>query len=250
MKNCDIFICAHKDFDNYPNDNTYKIIADKNKLTKEKYSLEIIENTPSKNELFNLSYNEGSHIFYVYNNYVPKKYIGFCHYRRYFDFNENEIDLDKIFQTHDIIIPSKLNFNGMNLYDQYGYFHNINDLNIILDIISEDFPSTIYNNVMKYMTMPILIPYNIFIMKSKDFNDYCDFVFPILKKFDEIKHFKNKNDIDKHISQHADQYLKPFSPNNTIEYQSRLEGFLLERLTSIYIMMTFKKPLEMKIIQK
>jgi len=249
MKDCDIFICAHKDFDCYPKDNTYKIITDKDKLAKENYSLEIIENTPSKNELFNLSYNEGSHIFYIYNNYAYKKYIGFCHYRRYFDF-ENEIDLDEIFQKHDIIIPSKLNFNGMNLYDQYGYFHNLDDLNIVLDIISEDFPSTIYNNVMKYMAMPILIPYNIFIMKSKDFGDYCNFVFPILKKFDEIRHFKNKNDINKYVTKHADQYLKPFPPNNTVEYQSRLEGFLLERLTSLYIMMTFKNPLELKIIQK
>ena len=48
-------------------------------------------------------------------------------------------------------------------------------------------------------------------------------------------------DINKRIEDNKDKYLKDYYPNNTVEYQYRIGGYLAERLTNIFLMKKFKK---------
>ena len=48
-------------------------------------------------------------------------------------------------------------------------------------------------------------------------------------------------DIKKRIEDNKEKYLKDFSPNNTVEYQYRIGGYLSERLTNVFVEKHFKK---------
>ena len=75
---------------------------------------------------------------------------------------------------------------------------------------------------------------NIFIMKKEDFFKYCEFVFDILFEFDRRNNFTSDEqvlDYTKKLFNISDDYIK----------QSRLDGFLAERLSNIFFNAYFKK---------
>lgn len=55
-------------------------------------------------------------------------------------------------------------------------------------------------------------------------------------------------DIKKRIEDNKEKYLKDFSPNNTVEYQYRIGGYLAERLTNVFILKKFERVKSYKMI--
>ena len=76
-------------------------------------------------------------------------------------------------------------------------------------------------------------------MKASDFQEYIKFVKGVLDKYIELV----GTDIRQMIIDNKDKYLKTFSPNNTIDYQYRIGGYLAERLTNVFIMRHFRRPM-------
>jgi hypothetical protein len=74
-------------------------------------------------------------------------------------------------------------------------------------------------------------------MRSDDFRRYIKFIFDILNEYINIV----GTDITKRIENNKDRYLKRSYPNNTVDYQYRIGGYLGERLTNVFIMENFKK---------
>lgn len=106
MNNLDIFICAHKLFEKRVFNESYKILS-VGKNT-ELYGNDIIRDDDGINcSEMNNFYSELSGYYWIWKNYSIKDYIGFCHYRRYFDFMDNIPNVDEIFKEYDIILPSK-----------------------------------------------------------------------------------------------------------------------------------------------
>ena len=82
MNNITIYICAHKDYNDIGiNNQCYKLISDKN--IKNNSSLEFIK---SDGFLDNRMWSELTQIYYVWKHENLTDNIGFCHYRRYFNF--------------------------------------------------------------------------------------------------------------------------------------------------------------------
>lgn len=242
-KDVDIFICAHKNFSVYPNNNVYKIVHGKEKID---VPLEQIEESNTDISPMQFSFAEGSRMYYLWKNYDFKKYVGFCHYRKYFNFFGSVPEINKLFQKYDVILTQPIKCGSIP--SEYGYYHNINDLISVKKIIQNKY-SDYYDAFMKACFSGIMFPCNMFIMKSDDFKEYCSFVFGVLKEFVNEKGFKTDDDIKKYVEKHSSEYLKNFYPNNTIEYQSRMCGYLLERLTNAYIFYKFKTPLCYQIVE-
>ena len=76
-----------------------------------------------------------------------------------------------------------------------------------------------------------------FIMKREDFKEYIKFVTEILNEYIKIV----GTDINKRIYDNIEKYVKRFKPNNTVEYQYRIGGYLGERLTNLFLMSKFTK---------
>ncbi len=234
----DIFIGTHKDFDCKVTNPIYKIIS--NCELKNNYNLECYcDNIGDNISKYNPYMNEMTMFFWLYKNYQIKDYIGFCHYRRYFSFLDNVIDVENILNNNDIILLEKTKFI-CPVYKQYSHCHNLLDLKELCEIIHKLYPE--YDqSCYDVLNGNELYSCNMFIMKRDDFIKYCDFAFNVFFEFMSNNDYYDINNIEKHVIENSNSYLKTFSPNDTIAYQKRFIGFLSERLFSIFVCHNFKK---------
>lgn len=227
----DIFICTHKEFENVLKNPIYKIINSND-----------INGDVAENGLKGSFYSELLSYFYIKENFELKKYIGFCSYRKYFEFLDDVPNMDELFKHCDAVACKPIRFKR-TVEEQYDVCHNIDDLKILEGIIKEKFPEyasyfeTIMNN-------HIIFPCNMFIMKKEDFIEYIDFVKGALDEFVKII----GTDIEKRIEDNKSKYLKDFFPNDEVWYQYRIGGYLGERLTSVFILKKFERVKAYKMI--
>ena len=221
INSANIFICTHKEFEPIVHNEAYKIIN----------AREIEPKLPLKDDF----YSEFYQYKYINDNITLKKYVGFCHYRRYFNFLDDIPNLDEIFNDYDCIVSAPMVLK-QSVKEHYGLLHNIEDLYIIGGIIADKYPD--YANMWhNFINGKIFIPYNMFIMKQEDFKEYIKFIFDILDEYIKIV----GTDINKRIYDNYEKYIKDFYPNNSVEYQYRIGGYIGERCTNLFMMYKFKK---------
>lgn len=236
--NLDIFILSYKPFISKVNSNTYKILncsSDKIESDLSVYYHNDGDNIASLNGF----YSELTGIYWLWKNYDIKDYIGVCHYRRYWEFYDEIPNIDELLKEHDIILPKPHKF-ASSIQKQYSSCHNIDDLNLVGEIINDLYPeySSAYNNCLK---AKYFFACNLFIMKKDDFNRYCEFVFGVLNEFLIRKGFTSMKDIFSYVEDNKSLYLKKSYPCNEVWYQSRIGGFLAERLLNIFVMKNFER---------
>ena len=239
-----LFISTHKDFTNKVLDNpAYKIICDDLTQLKNNYSLEIIP-TDKNNILYpkRRAYGECAKMYYIWTLYkagnISTKYVGFAHYRRVFEFKNNIPDLHAIFLKHDVILPHIAKLDE-NLYDQFRRNHIVHFLDESMDIIQEKFPEY-YPTAVQTFSKKTMYFCNIFLMKKEDFIKWGEFVYGVVLELDKRYNLTSDEDIKKLITVEFNKY----KPEYNIDYQSRLEGFLIERLSNVFFRKRFKKTYE------
>ena len=234
--NIDIFIGTYKDFKPQVTNKAYKIIVGNHDVNIDT-DLEVIKCGDKNDVLDDTFYSEIYMLKKLVDmNYPFKDYVGFCHYRKYFSFMNDVPDMEsEEYSKYDAIISLPLILRKSNI-EQYGSCHNIKDIGLILKIIFNKYPS--YSNALcSFLFGKRLIPYNMFIMKREDFIEYINFVWDVLQDYVNIV----GTDIKGKIEREKEEYLKKFSPNDTIEYQYRIGGYLAERLTNVFIIKKFNK---------
>lgn len=163
-----------------------------------------------------------------------RKYFGFFHYRRFMSFNLNktkniysefyfddetikehclnDANIREIVNNYDLILPKKDTLN-CSLYEQYknSNGHFIEDLDLALEILISKYP-----NFKKWIEVTkkqnYIYFFNIFIAKNEIFNNYCEWLFPILFELNNKIDFQNRN-----------------------FYSNRVVGFVAERLFNVYV---------------
>lgn len=224
--NVKIFICAHRDFKQAVYSKIYETINAKD-INKEDIAY---------NGLKGSFYSEILTYKWVAENKEIPQYVGFCGYRKYFNFLDNIPDMDDIFSKYGCITASPIKLKE-TAKENYKRFHNVEDFEIAGKIINDKFPE--YKKSFEFFSKEkILIPYNMFIMRREDFKEYIKFIFNIL---DEYLNYIGTTDIIKRIEDNKDKYIKDYPPNNDINYQYRIGGYLAERLTNVFIFNKFKK---------
>ena len=225
-----IFIIAHKDFHNYRYNPVYKIIVNDPSKLHNKYDLEVLfcdENSKLKD--LDGAYGEMSKFYQVYNLYksgkMSSKYVGFNHYRRYFSFLDNIPDLDEIFKENDVILGDIYLMTRRTLRENYCKYHLCQNYDEMIEII-KDIKPEYYKDAIEVSNSYILFTCNTFIMKKEDFFKYCEFMFDILFEFDKRHNFKTEKDMEVYMS-------KYFQGNESL-FQVRAQGFLSERISTIF----------------
>ena len=209
------YICTHTDFDEYVHDGDYSIISSSE--LNGSYSFPTIV---ANNELkpIQFGYAEGYMIYDIWKKYsFNQEWIGINHYRRYFD---------SITETTILPLPMSFNMNH-----QYQSCHNINDLIQIESIIDTYYPEYHLN----YSSIDILYPCNMFVMNITDFNTYCEFVFSVLDIFNSQNNLHSDIDNLQYVTSNTNMYS-----NKDFKYQSRIQGFLMERIGTIFFLNHFK----------
>lgn len=226
MKNdLDLFICTHDDFDPYPHDDTYKIVAGKNDL-KKKYDIPVIIEENEKYTHLQKTINEFTRMWYVYKHVDLKDYVGFCHYRRFFSFYDDIPSVQDILKGHDIVVNNQIK---TNMKSQYASCHNESDYNLMVRIVKD-----LYRISNKEMALyeKSVIPCNIFITNKDMFYRFCEFQSSVIDEFLKQMNFKTYEDVVNHVNKNKHIYT-----HVSQAYQSRLIAFLIERISTIF----FKK---------
>lgn len=130
----------------------------------------------------NGSYCELTAMYWAWKN-LPKDVdiVGLCHYRRYFPNSISVLTIPKLLEKYDMICPYYHHFPFPAIFDLRRYIPE-EDILIMIDSILNLYPYY-YKTILKYLYCNnTLTQYNMVIMKRKDFNDYCKFLFPLLDK--------------------------------------------------------------------
>ncbi len=160
--------------------------------------------------------------------------VGLCHYRRFFNFKNDEIKVQKLTDTfladygvnadniirllneYDIILPrkNKVKSNEPTLYDYYAREHIINDLDVTIDVLKSKHPeqAALIDKVLKENTQGYFA--NMIIAKRNIFNKYAQWLFDVLFAVEE----RIQPDV---LTRDA--------------YQQRVYGFLAERLMTVFV---------------
>ncbi len=240
-KDLNIYIAMHKPCD-FINQKFYcpiQVNGGKN----EKF-LSVTDATGDNISYKNARYCELTALYWIWKNDIHSKYIGLCHYRRYFKMNFGILDLWKKqyncikINEEDIkvtpriihylekgytILPKPLNLGKVTVKKQYDTCHVPEDLKILESVLKKTFPnySKAWDNVFECHK---LYPYNMFIMNRKLFNKYMDWLFQILFEVEKL------------------------IPPKSDPYQNRTFGFMSERLFNVFLTYHKAKIKELPII--
>lgn len=171
----------------------------------------------------NKNYCELTAFYWIWKNAAPVKFVGLCHYRRFFSFSHVLMDshhyLDqshavKILQKYDLILPERIYWPNHTVMEQYhavGIGH-LEDLQTTRDVISEIEPGYLeaYDRVMASHSAYY---YNMLVTRQELFNEYASWLFRIL--------FEVEKRVD--ISSYDNQ-------------EARIFGYISERLLNVWVL--------------
>jgi len=160
---------------------------------------------------YNRYLNEMTAIYWAGTHYAElgdPEYIGFNHYRRYLEWSYDVL--------HGPVIIANRVPMLKNLYDTYAAYHNIADLDAFIKHFKEEF-SNECADVEVYLRTHVTYVANLFLMDKKTFLSYHSFVKRCLKI---IFSMLDKDEIS----------LVSYN-----QYQSRVYGFIMERMTGYFI---------------
>lgn len=172
--------------------------------------------------------NELTAIYWAWKNYDKlgnPDYIGFMHYRRHLSFNLNKhfdadiygfvleqklndtylakyhLDAEHIIDIvghYDVIVADKTDLTRLGTKNPYNHYENserklhIKDYETVLDILCHKYPEYT-EDAVSYNTSDYAYFTNVFIMKKEIFNDYCGWLFGILKEAQQKIDISNYN---------------------------------------------------------
>ena len=171
----------------------------------------------------NRFYSELTTMYYVWKNRIESKQIGFCHYRRMFrDFFEVEKGQCQVMS---------INY-GSPVFQHYKIAHNYQDMYDAVNVLNELYGDK--NPYSQYLLRGnVFIPFCCFIMQYADFEELCEFLFPVLFAWDK------KNGLDMNPARYMEKAQRDFRYDD-VNYQCRAVAFLAERLISCYIVCNMK----------
>lgn len=208
------------------------------------------DNISAWNEFF----LEDTAMYWIWKNIKDAKYLGQTQYRRRLPLSKYW-DYDRIFQDFDIIVAEPANMeedfgiNCQTVEAQYDYAHNPEDIRIIEDIIKTNHPDYAEDYDKYIKNSPYLYYSNGWVMRTEDYDKYCNFLFPILYEWLKRRDINEISDLKKYVK---DAILNNQITCNTmcvrlpedldyaVKYQMRIGGFLAERIFTLYIQHNIK----------
>lgn len=167
----------------------------------------------------NPTFCELTGLYWAWKN-LDADYVGLCHYRRHFrgktgadkwDCILTQPQAKALLQNTDVLLPRRRNYYIETAYSQYIHAHPAEGLDLALNLAAaqgENYAAAV--ETVKRRTWVHI--YNMFIMKREIFDRYCQWLFDIL--------FQVEAAVD-------------ISAYNA--YDSRVFGFLGERLLDVYL---------------
>ena len=151
--------------------------------------------------------------------------IGFCGYRKYFEWMSVVPDLERMLRARGAIVSKKIDLH-MPMREHYKHVANVEDLDIVTEIIRKHHKAFLpaWENALVSRN---LHPYSMFVLRSKDFRRLFKLIWSVVEKYRA-----KVGDIDKRIENNKTAYHIPLLSH---DYQYRIGGQICERIVSAWI---------------
>lgn len=215
-----IAIATHKPY-SFPSDDGYLPLQVGKTLSQMNLRM-MSDDTGDNISVLNPYFCELTGLYWLWKN-MQSDYYGLVHYRRYFTLGKGQLplvsnqkvakssDLVAQLEHYDIILAKPRNYWIESVGTHYANAHYVADLEKVEQILKASYPDYLkaYNEVLSGTSLSL---YNMFVMRSEHFQNYCEWLFDIL--------FQS-------------QALIPYQTYG--EYQQRVFGFLGERLLNVWV---------------
>lgn len=157
-------------------------------------------------------------IMHLIANFLPQKFSGEYPFQNMDNIFLKSIDVIRLdnkliseIEKSDIILPKKMHFSKLSIFEQFSTCQNVFDFESAIDVLVNDFGYE-KKELKKITKSRKLTTYNMMIMKKYIFNEYCEWLFSVLSKVELRISYEKRN-----------------------VYQKRVVGILAERLLHIWI---------------
>ena len=180
---------------------------------------------------------ENTGVYHVYRHLMDRqdKYVGINQHRRLFDIPEDH-DFDEDFKRCEVIAHAYE--MPMTIGRQYALYHNIDDLTFMLDLVSEKYPGVgAYRDYLMRCTS--FFGNCCFVMRKEDFEEYFSMYFDLAHEFMVRKNLMSVESVYRYCEKTCEMKRAVFKnaeePTCDVKYQSRILGYLQERLFTLYM---------------
>ncbi|TNK89779.1 DUF4422 domain-containing protein [Fructilactobacillus sanfranciscensis] len=140
----------------------------------------------------NPNYNELTAIYWAWKNLNNVDAVGLFHYRRLFSLGSKrdlnivltKKQVEKLLEKAPVILPKKRNYYIETIKTHYTHSHYRKPLEVLRQVLKNDYPKYLssFDDLMNKRSAHM---FNMFIMKTPYFNEYCEFVFSVLSKVEK-----------------------------------------------------------------
>lgn len=156
------------------------------------------ENISYKND----NYSELTALYWIWKNCVKgnsektPRYLGLYHYRRWLDISREK--LEQLLESDiDVVLPFPT-IHEPDIREHHTRYIKENDWRAVLKALQELEPNY-YSAYNEIFSQEYLFNYNIFIAKSEVLSRYCEWLFPILERVEELCVQKGAERKDRYI---------------------------------------------------
>ena len=217
-----IYICTHTDFKCPVSNPVYEVVD----------SRALFDGDRAENGMDALFYSELLTYHHLAENANLPKYVGFCHYRKYFSFMDDVPDIGEVVERRGCISLNPCKFKE-TVYEQYAKCFFFGDLDVMRAVIHERHP-WLYHTFDNMLGSVVLYTCNMFIMRREDFIRHMRIVWDLLDCWLDVV-----GDVKERIAGHKTLYLKDDERGGSMEHQYRIGGNLGERISSALLMYFF-----------
>jgi hypothetical protein len=180
-----ILVASHKP-DKIYQDNIYTPIHVGRAISKFKEEMNwmIGDDTGDNISIKNPNYCELTAQYWAWKNLKDTEYIGLCHYRRYFETQITNENIDKLLgRKYDVILPRPIIVNhpvGSRLIQATC----MEDIFIFISVLKKLYPDYV-STAIHYLNGNKIIAFNMFVMPKYLFDQYAQWEFSILNEMEK-----------------------------------------------------------------
>ena len=208
----------------------------------------------------NYFYIENTGTYWIWKNVKDAKYKGQMQYRRPLSGVTPEMNFEEVFTKYDVITcepfhhPSHktptaeqpMVISADTVEQGYAFSNCLDDLLILEMAIKMQHPEYTEDYDKYIKNGPNLYYSNGFIMKSEDYDRYCEFLFDCLHGYLKLAGITSEKELIEHVKYNIEVGKYPRYPdsknipNGAVKWQSSIGGFLSERLWTLWLQHNFK----------
>lgn len=212
--NAKIYICTHTAFEKPVGNHVYEVV-------------DVRKGKAKGAKAPRAFYSELLHMKRVSERRRLPSYVGFCQYRKYFEFMDVVPDIAATIEKHGAITSTPLDMRA-TMREQFASWGNVADLDLVTDIINtkhQDFADA----WQKALESHYLHLGTMYIVKRDDFKELVTLMWSVANEFYE----RIGGDIERHIAECSAELVEPGD-------YIRVGGSIAERIASAW--MDWKHP--------